>query len=700
MDDKEGSKRHKPRRRPLIPRSGEGKAFFLSLILLVILLVMLILEYVPRAARFEVGKPSTETIISSRDFSVVDEETTEKARDTERQRIKSLFIDEDAQAAAVSSLGDYFNKARILAGQEGSLEGRMAQLKQPGDPELDGQVLEYLLTSSDEDSRLLYTAAVELLSAAMSDPVAYDNLDKVREDIKAEAEGLRLDERMRVDAAGLTTAFTKVNTAYSAATISRDMEATAGAVQPIYVHYTVGQKIVDKGELITPLTLTLLGEAGSLSPVGTYQQVLGIGLLLLALYAASLLFFRRFRPKMARNWRIVAMICLVFLVFCLLCRLFAVFADENIMWGYLIPLAMVGLTLATLLDHLVALFVVAMGGIMAGLILKGNFYLVITVLLGGIVGVLLVTHIRHRERLVRAGAELSLAVAGISMITASLIKGLSFIAVAGALGLGNGVMSTLLTLGSFPVLERVSGITTPMHLLELASPDHPLMRELITEAPGTYSHSVIVGNLADAAAREIGADALLARVGSYYHDIGKIKRSSFFVENQPRGFDGHKKLKPNLSALIITAHVKEGVDLAGEYHLPEEVTEIIRQHHGTSLIRYFYARALQEGDKTGAVSESRFRYQGEKPQSKEAAVVMLADAIEATAKSLDKPTPVKLDQLTRSLIKERLDDGQLSDSQLTLGDLDKITKAFVRILSAMHHERLEYPTLVKGEGMP
>jgi len=700
MDDKEGSKRHKPRRRPLIPRSGEGKAFFLSLILLVILLVMLIMEYVPRAARFEVGKPSTETIISSRDFSVADEETTEKARDTERQRIKSLFIDEDAQAAAVSSLGDYFNKARILAGQEGSLEGRMAQLKQPGDPELDGQVLEYLLTSSDEDSRLLYTAAVELLSAAMSDPVAYDNLDKVREDIKAEAEDLRLDERMRVDAAGLTTAFTKVNTAYSAATINRDMEATAGAVQPVYVHYTVGQKIVDRGELITPLTLTLLGEAGSLSPVGTYQQVLGIGLLLLALYAASLLFFRRFRPKMARNWRIVAMICLVFLVFCLLCRLFAVFADENIMWGYLIPLAMVGLTLATLLDHLVALFVVAMGGIMAGLILKGNFYLVITVLLGGIVGVLLVTHIRHRERLVRAGAELSLAVAGISMITASLIKGLSFIAVAGALGLGNGVMSTLLTLGSFPVLERISGITTPMHLLELASPDHPLMRELITEAPGTYSHSVIVGNLADAAAREIGADALLARVGSYYHDIGKIKRSAFFVENQPRGFDGHKKLKPNLSALIITAHVKEGVDLAGEYHLPEEVTEIIRQHHGTSLIRYFYARALQEGDKTGAVSESRFRYQGEKPQSKEAAVVMLADAIEATAKSLDKPTPVKLDQLTRSLIKERLDDGQLSDSQLTLGDLDKITKAFVRILSAMHHERLEYPTLVKGEGMP
>jgi hypothetical protein len=171
------------------------------------------------------------------------------------------------------------------------------------------------------------------------------------------------------------------------------------------------------------------------------------------------------------------------------------------------------------------------------------------------------------------------------------------------------------------------------------------------------------------------------------------------VENQPVGFNGHDKLKPNLSALVITAHVKEGVDMANEYHLPKEITEIIQQHHGTSLIRYFYARALQEGENRDSVSESRFRYPGKKPQSKEAAIVMLADAIEAMAKTLEKPSPVKLEQLTRSLIKERLDDGQLSESKLTLGDLDKISKAFVRILSGMYHERIEYPALVREEGL-
>lgn len=421
--------------------------------------------------------------------------------------------------------------------------------------------------------------------------------------------------------------------------------------------------------------------------------------MVIVLYAMALVFFKRFRPDIAGNWRVVAMICLVFLAFCVSCRVCAVFIDENPLWGYLIPLALVGLILAVLLDDLVALFMVVSGGILTGLFVKGNIYLTFSALLGGIAAALLVTEIRKREDLIRAAVEISLILAVISMITASLIKDMRFILLAGLLGLGNGAVTAVLTLGLLPVLERISGITTPMHLLELASPDQPLMRELVSKAPGTYTHSVIMGNLANAAALEIGADAQLARVGSYYHDIGKIKRSSFFVENQPSGSNGHVNLKPNLSALVITAHVKEGVELAREYHLPQEVVDIIRQHHGTSLVRYFYARALEEGGGADAVSESRFRYPGEKPQSKEAALVMLADAVEAAAKALEKPTPVKLEQLVKSLVEERLEDGQLSESNMTMGDLEKMSKAFVRVLSGMYHERIEYPVLVKEEGV-
>jgi len=697
MEDKEGSKQKRRRHTSLVPRSGEVRSLLISLLLLIVIMLMLALEYLPRAARFEVGKPSMETVISARDFSVIDEESTEKAREAERQRIKNLFINQNARMSAVSGINDLFDKAVKLAATDESMEQKLSEMRVDVGSELDDKTLLTILGASDERRRIVYATAVELLTRAMSDPVSFDNLNEVKKSISSWSEGINLEPDLRSASAVIASAFTVMNTDYPSSTIKRDMEVAASSVQPVSFNFKVGQKIVDKGELITPFILSALGEAGALSPVGTFQQVLGICLLLAGLYIAALFFIKRFRPELIHNWRVVATICLIVLVFSLLCRLFSLLADQNVVWGYLIPLALVGLTLAVLLDHLLALFVVALGAVLAGLIVKGNFYLTLTSLLGGIAGVLFATRFRQREKVVRAGVEISLAIAVISLITASMFNNLRFALVASALGFGNGVLATLLTLGSLPVLERTSGITTNMRLLELASPDHPLMKELITKAPGTYSHSVVVGNLADAAAREIDADALLSRVGAYYHDIGKTKRPNFFVENQPHGYDGHEKINPNLSALVISAHVKEGVELARENRLPREIEDIIRQHHGTSLIRFFYVRALQERKRMGSVSESRFRYSGEKPKSKEAALVMLADAVEAAAKTIDKPTPLKLEQLIRSLIKEKLDDGQLSESRLTLGDLEKITKTFTRILSAMYHTRVEYPALVKEE---
>jgi putative nucleotidyltransferase with HDIG domain len=699
MEDKESPKGHIPWYRSIVPRSGERRALLISLALLVVILTMLVLEYVPRVTRFEVGKPSSETVISSRDFSVVDEESTNIAREVERRRIENLFVDDAANREAISELGVFFDRAREISSQDGEVSDKIAELLSQEDLDISIGALETILQAPGEDSTLLYAAAVDLLTKAMSSPVSYDNLTDKRDEIYRRAENMSIEKKMKQAAWELAASFLTANTAYPSATITRDGEAAVNAVEAITVKYSVGQKIVDKGEIITDLTLASLSEAGALSPVGNYQQVLGISLLVLLLYAMALVFFKRFRPEIARNWRMVAMICMVFLAFCISCRICSIFMDENPLWGYLIPLALVGLILAVLLDDLVALFMVVLGGVLTGLFVKGNIYIIFTALLGGIAASLLVTEIRKREDLIRAALEISLILAVISMITASLMNDLRFVLLAGLLGLGNGALTAIITLGSLPVLEKISGITTPMRLMDLASPDQPLMRELVSKAPGTYSHSVIVGNLANAAALEIGADAHLARVAAYYHDIGKIKRSTFFVENQPQGFNGHYNLKPNLSALVITAHVREGVELAREYHLPQEVIDIVRQHHGTSLVRYFYARALEQGGGTDKVNESRFRYPGEKPQSKEAALVMLADAVEAAAKALEKPTPVRLEQLVRSIIEEKLEDGQLSESDLTMEDLEKMDKSFVRVLSSMYHERIEYPALVKEEGI-
>jgi len=228
--------------------------------------------------------------------------------------------------------------------------------------------------------------------------------------------------------------------------------------------------------------------------------------------------------------------------------------------------------------------------------------------------------------------------------------------------------------------------------MELSNPNQPLLKRLLVEAPGTYHHSIVVGNLAETAAEEIGGNGLLARVGSLYHDIGKIKRPYFFTENQEAYKNVHDDLEPSLSALVIAAHVKEGVELAKKYKLPKDIINIINQHHGTSLITYFFHRALKEnGSNVEEIAEENYRYAGPKPQFKEAGVILLADSLEAATRSLTNPTATRIKTLVKEIIQKNLEDGQLDECDLTLKDLNKIGESFSRILTGMFHSRVEYP---------
>jgi putative nucleotidyltransferase with HDIG domain len=260
-------------------------------------------------------------------------------------------------------------------------------------------------------------------------------------------------------------------------------------------------------------------------------------------------------------------------------------------------------------------------------------------------------------------------------------------------GILNGFISAVLTIGILPFLETVFDISSSFRLMELTNPNQPLLKQLLVEAPGTYHHSVVVGNLAEAATEEIGGNSLLARVGAYYHDIGKLKRPYFFAENQEAYKNIHDDLEPSLSALVIASHVKEGVDLARKYRLPKPIIDIINQHHGTGIISYFYHRALQANniDKSNEVDEESYRYSGPKPQSKEAGVILLADMLEAEARTLNNPTASRIKNLTQNVISRNLVNGQLDDCNLTLRELNKIKDIFSRILTGMFHNRVEYP---------
>lgn len=299
-----------------------------------------------------------------------------------------------------------------------------------------------------------------------------------------------------------------------------------------------------------------------------------------------------------------------------------------------------------------------------------------------------------------AGTALAIVlVGGVAALVGDMVDGTGFAealpsALWGVVGAATATLAALLVL---PFIRDGLGLAADIRLMQAASPAHPLMRELMTKAPGTYTHSVATANLAEAGAEEIGADALIARVGSYYHDIGKIRRPCYFFENQQPGENPHDSTKPSLSAVIITAHVRDGLSLAEEYRLPERIRDIIFQHHGTTLVSYFYNKAAAADADT---YEADFRYQGIPPTTREAALVMLADSSEASVRALSKPSAPRVEAMVRKIVEEKTADHQLDDAKLEVGDLERIITVYSRMLVSMYHARCEYPKPVAQKGRP
>jgi hypothetical protein len=262
----------------------------------------------------------------------------------------------------------------------------------------------------------------------------------------------------------------------------------------------------------------------------------------------------------------------------------------------------------------------------------------------------------------------------------------------GAFGFTGGVLAGIMVTGIIPLFETLFGYTTDIKLLELANLNQPVLRDLVVQAPGTYHHSMIVGSLVEAAAESINANPLLAKVSAYYHDVGKIKKPLYFVENQKDKENRHDKLAPSMSSLILISHVKDGVELARANRLGKAIIDIIQQHHGTNLISYFYQKAKeQENPGVQSVDEKDYRYPGPKPQTKEAGLVLLADAIEAVSKTLTDPTPSRVKGLVQKVINSSFTDGQLNECELTLKDLYQIGNSFTRTLNGIFHRRIDYP---------
>jgi putative nucleotidyltransferase with HDIG domain len=361
--------------------------------------------------------------------------------------------------------------------------------------------------------------------------------------------------------------------------------------------------------------------------------------------------------------------------------------------SFLIPSAAVAMLIAILLDDKLAYVSAAIISIYVGLITENMAY-VYTAFVGSFVGVYLVAKINQRGDLIKAGVYISAAnCISIAAWLLTVNENYSFYLTGIAFGAINGFLATVLTIGILPYLENLFNKTTIIKLLELFNPNHPLLKKMIIEAPGTYHHSIILGNLAEGAAEAIGANSVLVRVGAAYHDIGKLKRPFFYVENQV-GENPHEKLNPSLSTIVLQAHVKEGIELGKKYKLPQKILDFIPMHHGTSLMNFFYHKAKEVNPD---VSGDDFRYEGPKPDTKETAILMLADSVEAAVKSIKDINPIKIDTMVRNIVKDKLYDGQLDESELTMKEIEIIIKSFVKILQGIYHTRIEYPEGVLKE---
>ena len=385
------------------------------------------------------------------------------------------------------------------------------------------------------------------------------------------------------------------------------------------------------------------------------------------------------------------------------------------MGGLITPYAFAAMMLSVLLGRHHGLFAAVFASLWSSILFGPiDAPILVTSLISGFTAVSLTLQVRRRSKLIRAGFGIGIAILLLSLAF-GVIGPINFFNVGendwrmlglqGAYAIGNGILTAMLVGGALPLLENLFQITTDISWLEASDLNHPLLRRMTIEAPGTYHHSLVVANLAESAAEAIGANGTLCRVCSYFHDVGKLVKPEYFTENMNLERNPHDDLAPTMSALIIIAHVKEGVDLALKNKLNHRIIDIIQEHHGTSLVYYFYQRALQqqedarEGGKimkmreedVPEVREESFRYPGPKPQTKESAIVSLADMVESASRSLEKPTPQKIEQLVNELIEERIADGQLDECDLTLGDLKIIAERFRFTLMTMLHTRIAYP---------
>ncbi len=677
-----------------------------SVVLIATLTATLAVDVAPSGLGLQVGAIAQDSIRAPRAITYESRILTDRARSDAADAVAPQYDYSAERAASVAAQqGAAFTQG--VASADAAFNSNLspvnrADLLRSTLPALSDAARSTLVTLSPERWRVIRNEAARVLDEVERSQLRDTDLATQRQFLDSRIQaGLSPDERAL--ATELISPLVVANSSYSESLTQEAQDAASAGVAPVPQTVQQGQVIVDAGHPITALDLETIDALGINASHLDAARLAGWLLLAVLLVGLLLAWVWRFRPEL---WHRNNVLVLVGLMLAFTTLALKVTAGRSIL-PFFVPTAAAGMLLAILLDAGAATVLMAVLAVIAGTVNGSSLEIASYVFLGGLAGIV---GVRRGDRLhVFVQAGLAVAVVNIAVVSTFVLLGVRDLDLTGVLQLwaasiASGAGAAVVAVGSFAALGNLFGILTVFQLLELSNPSQAVLRRLLTETPGTYHHSLMVGNLAERAAESIGADPLLARTAAYYHDIGKLNNPLAFIENQSAGENIHDELPPDVSAQILKAHVADGIDVAYRSRLPKALISFIPQHHGTALMSYFYAKARDEaaapyggiGTAEGAkaadtVDARRFRHAGPKPQTREAAILMLADSVEASVRSLSSRDEATIRAMVTRIIDERLKDGQFDECDLTLRDIERIREAFVSQLLGMYHQRIAYP---------
>lgn len=680
-----------------IKKRNNIRRIFLFVSVFVLSYLLLITAIKPQQYSLEAGDIPRSDIKAPRD--TIDERATKEAEDKALEKVDKQYTQkaevkkqaEDNVILLFEKLNTIINNQSAQTATTTSVESNVSELKK----------IEGIVLSEDEYKELL-NIPKEQLSSLQKDILNIidktyekninekddESLNIARDSAVSLVEKLNLADKLKYVLEELVKGQINPNCFYDEEKTQELIDETRKSVAKVVIKQN--QIIVKEGVPVTQNQLDILSDLGMLDD-GKNTSIYLYVYIVLAMFVGIIMFLQynyidRNYSEIFKNTKKITLISVINLMTLVFARTIGLVSP------FLIPFACAPILLTLLINYKISIVISILNVIVISIATGFDAQVMMLGVISSILGATLLKKMQQRNELLYSTIYLSIVGVIITVSTGILISSnLREVLIKSGITFIGGVLSGIFALGILPFLEGTFNEVTTLKLLELSNPNHPLLKKLLMEAPGTYHHSMLVANLAEMASEEVGANSVIVRIGSYYHDVGKTERPYFFGENQMGGENPHNHMTPNLSAKIIISHVKDGIELARKYNLPKVIQDIIGEHHGTTLVKYFYYTMKNNSENPEAVKEEDYRYPGPIPNSKEAGIIMLADSVEAAVRSIKEPSEDKIKEMINNIISDKLSCGQLNDCNLTIKDIEKIKKCFLTALNGIYHHRIEYP---------